>query len=77
MRIEARLPISRHIQLYPSGVGELPLRVMNYRFGSRAVRHETIGHAGCIRLDNADVIDLYNRVQVGAKVVVRQASHIS
>jgi lipoprotein-anchoring transpeptidase ErfK/SrfK len=37
---------------------------------------ETIGHAvssGCIRLDNADVIDLYNRVQVGAKVVVRQS----
>jgi lipoprotein-anchoring transpeptidase ErfK/SrfK len=37
---------------------------------------ETIGHAvssGCIRLDNADVIDLYNRVQVGAKVLVRQA----
>ena len=41
---------------------------------------ETIGHAvssGCIRLDNADVIDLYNRVQVGAKVVVRQSSHVS
>jgi lipoprotein-anchoring transpeptidase ErfK/SrfK len=37
---------------------------------------ETIGHAvssGCIRLDNADVIDLYDRVQVGAKVVVKQA----
>jgi lipoprotein-anchoring transpeptidase ErfK/SrfK len=36
---------------------------------------ETIGHAvssGCIRLDNADVIDLYNRVQVGAKVLVKQ-----
>jgi lipoprotein-anchoring transpeptidase ErfK/SrfK len=38
---------------------------------------ETIGHAvssGCIRLDNADVIDLYNRVQVGAKVVVKQTA---
>jgi lipoprotein-anchoring transpeptidase ErfK/SrfK len=37
---------------------------------------ETIGHAvssGCFRLDNADVIDLYNRVQVGAKVLVKQA----
>ena len=37
---------------------------------------ETIGHAvssGCIRLDNADVIDLYDRVKVGAKVVVKQA----
>jgi len=33
----------------------------------------TIGHnvsSGCIRLRNADVIDLYNRVNVGTKVVV-------
>ncbi len=33
----------------------------------------TIGHnvsSGCIRLRNADVIDLYSRVPVGAKVVV-------
>ena len=26
--------------------------------------------SGCIRLVNEDVIDLYNRVHVGAKVVV-------
>jgi lipoprotein-anchoring transpeptidase ErfK/SrfK len=26
--------------------------------------------SGCIRLRNADVIDLFNRVQVGTKVVV-------
>jgi lipoprotein-anchoring transpeptidase ErfK/SrfK len=35
----------------------------------------TIGQAvssGCIRLTNDDVIDLYNRVSVGATVVVRQ-----
>jgi lipoprotein-anchoring transpeptidase ErfK/SrfK len=41
---------------------------------------ETIGHAvssGCIRLDNADVIDLYDRVQVGAKVLVKQSAHVS
>jgi lipoprotein-anchoring transpeptidase ErfK/SrfK len=41
---------------------------------------ETIGHAvssGCFRLENADVIDLYDRVQVGAKVVVRQSAHVS
>jgi lipoprotein-anchoring transpeptidase ErfK/SrfK len=41
---------------------------------------ETIGHAvssGCFRLDNADVIDLYDRVQVGAKVVVKQSTHVS
>jgi lipoprotein-anchoring transpeptidase ErfK/SrfK len=33
----------------------------------------TIGHdvsSGCIRLRNADIIDLYNRVPVGTKVVV-------
>jgi lipoprotein-anchoring transpeptidase ErfK/SrfK len=41
---------------------------------------ETIGHtvsSGCFRLDNADVIDLYARVQVGAKVLVRQSAHVS
>jgi len=35
---------------------------------------ETIGYAvssGCIRMTNADVIDLYSRVRVGTKVVVR------
>ncbi|MDI3470015.1 MAG: L,D-transpeptidase [Pseudolabrys sp.] len=35
---------------------------------------ETIGHAvssGCIRLVNEDVIDLYNRVPLGTKVVVQ------
>jgi lipoprotein-anchoring transpeptidase ErfK/SrfK len=33
----------------------------------------TIGHnvsSGCIRLRNSDVIDLYEHVKVGAKVVV-------
>jgi lipoprotein-anchoring transpeptidase ErfK/SrfK len=37
---------------------------------------ETIGHAvssGCFRLVNADVIDLYGRVPVGTKVIIRQA----
>jgi lipoprotein-anchoring transpeptidase ErfK/SrfK len=36
---------------------------------------ETIGQAvssGCFRLVNDDVIDLYNRVQVGTHVIVRQ-----
>ena len=36
---------------------------------------ETIGQAvssGCFRLTNEDVIDLYNRVQVGTMVIVRQ-----
>lgn len=33
----------------------------------------TIGHnvsSGCVRMRNVDVIDLYDRVEVGAKVVV-------
>jgi lipoprotein-anchoring transpeptidase ErfK/SrfK len=36
---------------------------------------ETIGHAvssGCFRLVNEDVIDLYARVPMGTRVVVRQ-----
>jgi lipoprotein-anchoring transpeptidase ErfK/SrfK len=35
---------------------------------------ETIGEAvssGCFRLTNDDVVDLYNRVRVGATVIVR------
>lgn len=34
---------------------------------------ETIGYAvscGYIRMTNADVVDLYNRTKVGAKVIV-------
>ncbi|GLQ18070.1 L,D-transpeptidase [Maritalea porphyrae] len=34
----------------------------------------TIGHAvssGCIRLTNNDIVDLYNRTKVGARVIVR------
>ncbi len=38
---------------------------------------ETIGHAvssGCFRLANGDVIDLYSRVPVGSKVIIRHAA---
>jgi lipoprotein-anchoring transpeptidase ErfK/SrfK len=28
--------------------------------------------SGCFRLTNEDIIDLYNRVRVGATVIVRQ-----
>jgi lipoprotein-anchoring transpeptidase ErfK/SrfK len=41
---------------------------------------QTIGSAvssGCFRLVNSDVIDLYNRVAVGTKVIVRQAPPVS
>ena len=40
---------------------------------------ETIGEAvssGCFRLANGDVIDLYSRVDVGAKVIIRQAAQL-
>ena len=40
---------------------------------------QTIGHAvssGCFRLVNRDVIDLFQRVPVGTKVVVRQAAQL-
>ena len=36
---------------------------------------ETIGKSvssGCIRLVNPDIVDLYNRVSIGAKVIVLQ-----
>lgn len=40
---------------------------------------ETIGHAissGCFRLANGDIIDLYERVPVGTKVVVRHGAKL-
>jgi lipoprotein-anchoring transpeptidase ErfK/SrfK len=40
---------------------------------------ETIGHAvssGCFRLVNNDVIDLYDRVPVGTRVVIKQAASL-
>jgi lipoprotein-anchoring transpeptidase ErfK/SrfK len=40
---------------------------------------KTIGHAvssGCFRLANGDVIDLYERVPVGTKVIVRHAAEL-
>jgi lipoprotein-anchoring transpeptidase ErfK/SrfK len=40
---------------------------------------ETIGHAissGCFRLANGDIIDLYGRVPLGTKVVVRHGASL-
>jgi len=40
---------------------------------------ETIGHAvssGCFRLVNNDVIDLYDRIPVGTRVIVKQAASL-
>ena len=40
---------------------------------------QTIGHAvssGCFRMVNEDVIDMYERVPVGAKVIVKQSASL-
>jgi lipoprotein-anchoring transpeptidase ErfK/SrfK len=64
---------------YMAGGPENPLGARALYLGSSIYRIHgsnepwTIGSnvsSGCIRLRNADVIDLYNRVQVGTKVVV-------
>ena len=56
----------------PLGARAMNLGATVYRIhGTNAP--ETIGHAvssGCFRLVNDDVVDLYNRVPVGTKVVV-------
>jgi lipoprotein-anchoring transpeptidase ErfK/SrfK len=56
----------------PLGARALYLGSSMYRIhGSN--EPETIGYAvssGCIRMTNADVIDLYNRTRIGTKVVV-------
>ena len=57
----------------PLGARALYLGNTLYRIHGTNAPH-TIGSAvssGCIRLVNSEVIDLYNRVRVGAKVVVR------
>ena len=64
---------------YMAGGPENPLGARAMYLGSTVYRIHgsnepwTIGSnvsSGCIRLRNADVVDLYNRVQVGTKVVV-------
>jgi len=58
----------------PMGARALYLGATVYRIHGTNQPH-TIGSAvssGCFRLVNADVIDLYDRIPVGTKVVVRQ-----
>jgi lipoprotein-anchoring transpeptidase ErfK/SrfK len=56
----------------PRGARALYLGSSMYRIhGSN--EPETIGYAvssGCIRMTNADIVDLYNRTRVGTKVMV-------
>jgi lipoprotein-anchoring transpeptidase ErfK/SrfK len=60
----------------PLGARAMYLNGSHYRIhGTNAPR--TIGSratSGCIRMANDDVIDLYNRVKVGTKVVVMPAA---
>jgi len=69
----------RKLPAYMKGGIENPLGARAMYIGARIYRIHgtaepwTIGQAvssGCIRLVNDDVIDLYNRVQVGTRVVV-------
>jgi lipoprotein-anchoring transpeptidase ErfK/SrfK len=62
----------------PLGARALYLGTTIYRIHGTNQPH-TIGHAvssGCFRLVNNDVIDLYERVPVGTKVVVRHAPEL-
>lgn len=57
----------------PMGARALYIGSTLYRLHG-TVEPWTIGQAvssGCIRLVNADIIDLYNRAKVGAKIIVR------
>jgi lipoprotein-anchoring transpeptidase ErfK/SrfK len=62
----------------PMGARALYLGDTIYRIHGTNQPH-TIGHAvssGCFRLVNSDVMDLYERIPVGTKVVVRQAPEL-
>ena len=62
----------------PMGARALYLGATEYRIHGTN-QPQTIGHAvssGCFRLVNADVIDLFDRVPVGTKVVIRQAAKL-
>jgi len=62
----------------PLGARALYLGTTVYRIHGTN-QPQTIGHAvssGCFRLVNNDVIDLYDRVPVGTRVVVRQAPEL-
>ena len=76
---EAMLKRQPELPRFMAGGPENPLGARAMYLGSTDYRIHgsnepwTIGHnvsSGCIRLRNADVIDLYNRVSVGTKVVV-------
>ena len=66
---------------YMKGGPDNPLGARAMYIGSTIYRihgsnePETIGEAvssGCIRMTNEDVVDLYNRAKVGARVIVQR-----
>ncbi|NKB54307.1 MAG: L,D-transpeptidase family protein [Rhizobiaceae bacterium] len=62
----------------PLGARALYLGQTEYRIHGTN-KPQTIGHAmssGCFRMINPDVIDLYGRVPVGTRVIVRQAAKL-
>ena len=62
----------------PMGARAMYLGTTDYRIHGTN-QPETIGQAvssGCFRLANGDVVDLYSRVDVGAKVIIRQAAQL-
>jgi lipoprotein-anchoring transpeptidase ErfK/SrfK len=62
----------------PMGAAALYLGGTVYRIHGTNMP-QTIGSAvssGCFRLVNADVADLYQRVPIGTKVVIRQAPEL-
>jgi lipoprotein-anchoring transpeptidase ErfK/SrfK len=62
----------------PMGARALYLGNTVYRIHGTNQPH-TIGSAvssGCFRLVNPEIIDLYERIPVGTKVIVRQAPQI-
>jgi len=83
--MKAAIPLYRHYAGGMDGGPNNPLgprALYLYRDGKDTyfrlhgtIEPETIGQAvssGCIRLFNQDIIDLYNRVPVGAHVIVEQ-----
>jgi lipoprotein-anchoring transpeptidase ErfK/SrfK len=62
----------------PLGARALYLGATVYRIHGTN-QPDTIGHAvssGCFRLVNSDVIDLYDRVPVGTRVIIKQAASV-
>jgi lipoprotein-anchoring transpeptidase ErfK/SrfK len=62
----------------PMGARALYLGATVYRIHGTN-QPQTIGHAvssGCFRLVNNDLIDLYDRIPVGTKVVIKQAPEL-